>query len=111
MRAVRTRKLSPNAAAIHYKAPRRTLRAYLAENKQSKSKLGRKTVLSPQQEKELSKRINWLVQTVYPITLKIKRMCVFTYCEENNIPNPFVREKGMVGRAWLEEFFFFVEIP
>jgi hypothetical protein len=34
-----------------------TLRAYLAENEQSKSKLGRKTVPLPQQEKELSKRI------------------------------------------------------
>ena len=47
MRVVRTSKLSTNAAAIHYKVPRRTLRAYLAENKQSKSKLGRKTILSP----------------------------------------------------------------
>jgi hypothetical protein len=32
-------------------------------------------------------------------------MCVFTYCEENNIPNPFVKEKGMAGRVWLEGFF------
>jgi hypothetical protein len=48
MRAVRTSRLSTNAAAIHYKIPRRTLRAYLAENKQSTSKMGRKTFLSPQ---------------------------------------------------------------
>jgi len=74
MRAVRTSKLLPNAAASHYKVPRRTLRAYLAGNKQSKSKLGRKTVFSPQQEKELFKRINRLSQTGYPITLKIKRI-------------------------------------
>jgi hypothetical protein len=105
MRAVRTSKLSPYAAAIHYKVPERTLRAHLAENKQTKSKLGRKIVFSPQQEKELSKRINRLAQTGYPITLKIKRICVFTYCEKNNIPNPFVREKGMAGRACLEGFF------
>jgi len=57
MRVMRRSKPSTNAAAIHYKVPRRTLRAYLAESKQTKSKLGRKTVLSPQQEKELSKRM------------------------------------------------------
>jgi hypothetical protein len=36
MRFVRTTKLSTNAVAIHYKVPRRTLRAYLVENKQIK---------------------------------------------------------------------------
>jgi len=30
------------------------------------------------------------------------RMCVFTYCEKNNIPNVFVKEKGMAGRASVE---------
>jgi hypothetical protein len=48
---VRTSKLSTNATALNYKVPKRALRAYFAENKQSKSKLGRKTVLSPQQKK------------------------------------------------------------
>jgi hypothetical protein len=47
MRVVRTSKLSTNAAAIHYKVPRRPLKAYLAEYKHSKTKMGRKTVLSP----------------------------------------------------------------
>jgi hypothetical protein len=31
---------------------------------------------------------------------------VFTYCEKNNIPNPFVKGKGMAGCAWVEGFFF-----
>jgi hypothetical protein len=66
MIVVRTSELSTNAAAIHYKVTRRTLTAYLAENKYSKSKLGRKTVLSPQQEKELSKKIIRLPQTECP---------------------------------------------
>jgi hypothetical protein len=78
MRAVRTSRLFTSTAAIHYKVLRRTLRAYLAENKQIKYQLGRKTVLSPQQEKELSKRIIRLAQTGCPITLKIPRMYVFT---------------------------------
>ena len=105
MGVVRTSKLSINVAAIRYKVPRMALRAYLTENKQCKSKLRRKTVLSPQQEEELSKRIIRLTQTGYPITLKILRMCVFTYCEKNNIPNPFVKEKGMAGRDSVEGIF------
>jgi len=75
MMVVRISKLSTNAAAINYKIPKRTLRAYLAENKESKFKLGRKTVLSAQQEKELYKRLIRLAQAGCPITLK---MCVFT---------------------------------
>jgi hypothetical protein len=62
-RAVRTNKLSTNAAVSHYKFPRRTLRAYLVENKQSKSQMGRKTLLYLEQEKDLSKRIIRLAQT------------------------------------------------
>jgi hypothetical protein len=92
---VRTSKLSTNAAAIHYKVQRRILRAHLAENKYSKSKLGRKTVLSLQQEKEFSKKVIRVAQTGCPITLNIMRMGVLKYCERNNIPNPFVKEKGM----------------
>jgi len=41
-RIVRICKLSTNASAINYKVPKRAVRAYLAENKQNKSKLGRK---------------------------------------------------------------------
>ena len=67
MRVVRASKLSANAAAIHYKVPRRTLRAYLVENKGSKSKLGRKTVFAAQQEKELSKRITVFTRVIHAI--------------------------------------------
>jgi hypothetical protein len=105
MRAVRTSKLSTNAAAIHYKSPKMALKAYLAENNHNKSKLGRKTLLSPQQEKGLSKIIIRLAQTEYRITSNILGMCVFTYCETNNIPYPFVKETGMAGRAWVVFFF------
>jgi hypothetical protein len=47
MRVMRTSRILTNAAGFHYEVPRRTPRAYLAENKQSKSKLGKKTILSP----------------------------------------------------------------
>ena len=100
-KVVRTSKLSTNAAAVHYKVPRGTLRAYLAENKWSKPKLGKKTVILPQKEKESSKRISRLAQTGCPISLKILRICVFTYCEKNNITNRFVKDNGMACRAWV----------
>jgi len=105
VRVVRTSKLSTNAAATHFKVPRRTLRTYSVENKQSISKMRGKIVLSPQQVKELSKRIIRLAQTGYPKNLKILRMCVFTNCEKNNILSQFVKEKGMAGRAWVEGIF------
>jgi hypothetical protein len=54
VRAVRTSILSTNATAIHYKVLISTLTAYLPANKRSKSKMARKTVLSPQQEQQLS---------------------------------------------------------
>ena len=82
MRVMRTSKLSTNAAAIHCKVQRRTFKAYLAAYMQSKSRMGRKIVLSPQQDKELSKRNIRLAQTGYPITSQILRMRVFTYCEK-----------------------------
>jgi hypothetical protein len=83
------------------KVQRRTVRTYLAENKQRKSQPQRKTVFSPQQEKELSKRIssNWV-----PHNLKdIRNACVRILCEKQ-YSNPFVKEKGMAACAWLEGF-------
>jgi len=67
--------------------------------------MGRKTVLSPKLEKELSNKNIRLALTGYPITSKILRMCVFTYCDKNNIPNPFLKETEMAGGAWVEGFF------
>jgi hypothetical protein len=26
------------------------------------------------------------------------------YCKNKNIPNPFVKAKGMAGHAWVEDF-------
>jgi hypothetical protein len=32
-------------------------------------------------------------------------MCAFKYSEKNNIPNLFLKETGMAGCAWAEDFF------
>ena len=57
MRVLTASRLSTNAAAFHQKVSRKAVRAYLVENKQSKSEWGRIPVRSLQQDKELSKRI------------------------------------------------------
>ena len=50
---VGTSKLSINAATIYYKVQRSTLRAYFVKNKQSESKLGRKTTLTTTGERDI----------------------------------------------------------
>lgn len=92
-------------ASITYHIPRRTLRRYLLENKQSKSSLGRKPVLTAEQETELVQRIIRLSEVGYPITSKILRSCVYRYTKQNNISNPFTNSKEMAGRYWLKGFF------
>jgi hypothetical protein len=89
---------------LFHPSPAPHFKTYSVENKQSTTKMERKSVLSTQQEKVLSKRIIRLAQTGYPRNLKILRMCVFTYCEKNNIPNQFVKKKEMAGRAWVKGF-------
>ena len=76
----------------------------LAENRQSKSKLGRKTVLSPQQEKELSKRIIRLARTGCPITLTILRMCVCVHILWEKQYSKFICEGKRNGWSCLDSF-------
>lgn len=66
--------------------------------------MGRKTVLDNEQEEELSRRIVRLAEVGYPLTNKILRKCVFTFCEENNLNHPFSTEKKMAGRSWIIGF-------
>ncbi|CAH1986334.1 unnamed protein product [Acanthoscelides obtectus] len=51
--AVRSRKMKIYTASKHYNVPRRTLIRYLQENKETKSTLGRKPLLNPEDEKIL----------------------------------------------------------
>jgi len=58
LKVVRTSKLSTNAASIYFKVRRRVLRAYLAEYKEDKCKLRRKTVLSVNRRKSYPKELS-----------------------------------------------------
>lgn len=96
--------MSKNAASQRYKIPRRTLTRYFNKNVNEKIKMGRKTTLTVAEESELARRIVRLAQVGYPLTNKIVRKCVFTYCKQNNIPNIFSKEKEIAGRYWLKGF-------
>lgn len=91
-------------ASITFDVPRRTLRRYLEENKEIKASLGRKPVLSTEQESELSQRIVRLSQVGYPLTPRVLRACVYRYAKTNNLTNPFRNDKEMAGRYWLRGF-------
>ncbi|KAL3282899.1 hypothetical protein HHI36_006057, partial [Cryptolaemus montrouzieri] len=71
-------------------------------NEQTKSALGRKLLLSYDQEKLSSSRIIRLCSVGYPITQRVLRTCVKTFCKLHNIP--VANEDVKSGRDWLRGF-------
>lgn len=102
--AVRSGELSTNKASKTFCIPRRTLREYLAKNTVKKLTVGRKPVLSVEDEKELVSRIKRLAAVGYPLTPRAVRMCVFSYCKSKNIKTPFSDAKKEAGRYWFKGF-------
>lgn len=80
LEACRGGTLSAKKASEVYGIPRRTLREYLDGQKRGKLKVGRKTVLTAEQENDLCERIFRLADVGYPITHKMLRMNVFKFC-------------------------------
>jgi hypothetical protein len=39
-----------------------------------------------------------------PITGKVIRRLVYTFCEQNNVESPFNKSHGLAGRKWLNLF-------
>lgn len=75
--------MSVNMASNTYGIPRRTLREYLQKGNMAKSPMGRKTIISLEQEEELCKRIIRLSEVGYPLTAKVLRRCVYNFCVTN----------------------------
>ena len=95
---------SKNSVSKRFNIPRRTLGRYERKNTNKKQTLGRKTVLSPENEAELVSRIIRLAEVGYPLTKRILRKCVFNYCEKTRLPHTFSQEKRLAGRYWLKAF-------
>ncbi|KAJ8927293.1 hypothetical protein NQ314_020262 [Rhamnusium bicolor] len=100
MRAVE-RGMSQRKTSERFNVPRRTLRNHLKTGSNFR-KLGRGSVLTKQQEKDLVTRMMRLAEVGYPVTLKIARHQVFRFCEANNIPHKFQIEKETAGKAWFK---------
>lgn len=96
--------MSKSAASKQFNISRRTLSRYKNKSINEKQRLGRKTILKPEQEIELVSRIIRLAQVGYPLTKRMLRRCVYNYCEKNRIPHMFSQEKCLAGRYWLKAF-------
>lgn len=104
VKAVQEGHMSRQGASKAFSIPRRTLSRYVDSNNTSKARMGRKPVLTANQEEELSGRIIRLAEVGYPLTSRTLRRCVFNFCTENGIENKFSSMSKMAGRYWLDGF-------
>lgn len=103
LEAVRTGS-SISEASRRYEIPRTTLGLHYRNGNPVKH-LGRKSILSVDQENDLVARIHKLAEIGMPITSKMVRKSVFSYATAMNIPTPFSNESQLAGRKWLKLFF------
>lgn len=91
-------------AAKTYGIPRTTLGLHYRGNKATKQ-LGRRSILTAEQECDLVNRIHRLAEVGMPVTSRIVRRSVFSYAAARNIPTPFSDSSKLAGRKWLKLFF------
>lgn len=104
VRAVIIAGKSKKGAAKQYGIPRGTLQRHI--NKAASGKgvvkvLGRPTLLTREQEEELTHLILDMEARLYGLCTDDVRRIVFLYCEKNNIHNDFNIETKMAGKKWL----------
>lgn len=109
IKAVLEENVSQKTAAKQFNVPRQTLRRYLEKTRSGqpfhlKEKLGRKTVLTVQQEKELVNVLLDMEQKLFGVSIKDVKKHVFYYCSKNGIENPFNQNKRQAGKDWLKDF-------
>lgn len=99
--------VSQKRAAAEHRVPRQTLRRHLknaADGLGVEKKLGRKTILTEQQESELSDKLQEMESKLYGLTPTDVRHVVFEFCKKNGIENCFNAEKEVAGRKWFRLF-------
>lgn len=96
--------MSVLAASKLYEIPRRTLRNHISTGS-NKRRLGRKSLLTKDQENELCKRIFRLAEVGMPLTSKCLRRSVFTFVEQNGMQHPFSQNTKLAGRKWMSAFY------
>lgn len=95
--------MSTYKAAAQYGIPRRTLRTHAANGIITK-RLGRHTILTPDQEKDFVSRIIKFADLGIPMTPKMIRIQAFAFCKKIQINHNFNEEKGLAGKGWLRLF-------
>ncbi|XP_044597769.1 uncharacterized protein LOC123274265, partial [Cotesia glomerata] len=103
VRAVERGTLSFYQAAERYKVPRRTIRNHLQSGNLTKS-LGRKALLSNNQEADLVQRITRFAEIGLHVTPRILSRLVFKFCEQNNIKTNFNKNSRLAGKDWFQAF-------
>ena len=87
--------------------PRETLRRHLQNvhaGEGVEKSLGRKPVLSEEQEEELTDIILDMEAKLFGLTQSDVKHYVYLFCEHNNISNNFNKERKMAGKDWFAGF-------
>ncbi|KAJ2952374.1 hypothetical protein O0L34_g4658 [Tuta absoluta] len=90
-------------ASSEYGIPRRTLRNHVSSGSVVK-RLGRHTVLTPEEENNFVERIIKFSDLGIPMTPKMIRIQAFAFCEKYNIAHNFNSNTGYAGKGWLRLF-------
>ena len=102
--AVLNQGVSLQKAAKEYQVPRTTLRRHLKKGGSIKKQLGRRTVLTEEQETELKAFTLDMERRLFGLTLKDIRRLVFQFCEARKIPHPFNKTEKIAGKDWAKAF-------
>lgn len=94
--------------ATLYNVPVMTLSDYVKKTDNASSvcfeKMGRKPVLTANQEEEIKDHILRLSSLFYGLTTNSLKRAVFEYAERNKIKHPFNKESKEAGKDWLYGF-------
>lgn len=95
---------SVRSASKQFNIPFETLRKRKCKNNLGKPKLGRGTVLSTEDEKSLTARLQLLDNLFYGLSpLEIRRIA-YEFVESKKICHPFSKDTKLAGRDWLDGF-------
>ena len=99
--------VSQQRAAAEHGVPRQTLRRHLknaVDGLGVGKKLGRKTILTAEQESELSDKLQDIEGKLYGLTPTDVRHVVFEFYQNNGIENCFNAKKEVAGRNCFRLF-------
>lgn len=104
MTAVKNNRLGVREASRYYNVPYSSLRDRLRLGVCKVPRMGRKTTLSAENEKEFAMQVLKLSKLFFGVTTLGLRRAVFQFATENGIPNNFNKELKLAGKDWLYGF-------